>query len=462
MKCSITCALGVSVLCSVLTLPAAAANLIANPDFTNGADGWTTITAGNGTATLDSSTGAPDAPSIRLVANPTNSDVSVASSCVQVDDSEDVYGFFNLRGNAGAATLSIDTFSDTACATALGTVAWNPIPANQTWTTYAFEGVRLPDGSKSATVLLTATEGTDAAAGDANFDHIQLGQSGSVSGIVNVNQEGLSGTWYNPLTSGQGLEFTFDPDTSAPGNGSVFGTWYTYDTASGDESSQRWYSIQAALTGDGGGIGVNIYQNTGGNFDAPPVTNVVQVGIGSLFFDSCQSGIFIYSFDDGRTGSVPLSRLMPNVDCVETGTPTITPSDFGLSGTWYDPTTAGQGMLIEVNPVNAYAFLGWYTYAASGQSSGVAGQRWFSAQAPYTVGTHVIDLTVYDSTGGTFDSATGTVQTTPVGNATLTYTSCSDATLDFTFTAGELNGQSGTIALSRLGNAPASCPAITQ
>ena len=463
MNRSITCALASSVICSALAFPAAAANLIQNPDFTNGVDGWTTITAGNGTATLDNSTGAPDAPSIRLVANPANSDVTVTSACVQVDDSLALYGFFNLRGNAGAATLSVATFSDTACATALGTVASsNPIQANQTWTTVEFEGVQLPDGAKSAEVVLTATEGSDAAAGDANFDHIQLGQSANVPNAVNVNQEGLTGTWYNPLTNGQGMQFTFDPDTATPGNGNVFGTWYTYDTTSGDETSQRWYSMEAVLDGDAGGVALNIYQNVGGNFDAPPATNAVQVGVGSLFFDTCGSGIFIYSFDDGRTGSVPLSRIMPNVDCVETGTPTITPSDFGLSGTWYDPATAGQGVLIEINPVNAYAFFGWYTYAMSGQSSGAAGQRWFTAQAPYTVGTHVIDLTVYDSTGGTFDSSNGVVQTTPVGTATLTYASCTSATLDYAFTAGELSGQSGTITLSRLGNAPASCPTITQ
>jgi hypothetical protein len=209
-------------------------------------------------------------------------------------------------------------------------------------------------------------------------------------------------------------------------------------------------------------VAVNIYQNTGGNFDAPPVTNAVPVGTGTLAFDSCQSGVFTYAFNDGRTGSVPLARIMPNVECVESGTPTIQPSDFGLSGTWYDPAMGGQGILVEVNPINAYAFFGWYTYAVSGQSSGVAGQRWFTAQAPYTVGTRAIDLTVYDSTGGTFDSPAGVVHTTPVGNATLTYTSCSSATLDYAFTAGELNGKMGTIALSRLGNAPASCPTITQ
>src|SRR5215475_6425669 len=102
MKHAIALALG-----SVLALPAAAANLIPNPDFTGGTTGWTMFTTGNGTATLDSSTGDPDAPSVRLVANPANSDVSVLSSCVEVDDSENVDLFVNLRGNAGAATLEI-------------------------------------------------------------------------------------------------------------------------------------------------------------------------------------------------------------------------------------------------------------------------------------------------------------------------------------------------------------------
>ena len=89
-------------------------------------------------------------------------------------------------------------------------------------------------------------------------------------------------------------------------------------------------------------------------------------------------------------------------------------------------------------------------------NSRTATKRWNSVALPE------IHRAVYDSTGGTFDSSTGVVQTMPVGNATLTYTSCSSATLAYTFTAGELDGQSGTIALSRLGNAPQSCPAITQ
>jgi hypothetical protein len=457
MKQALAIAIG-----SLLALPAAAANLIPNPDFTAGTDGWTMSTTGSGTATIDTTTGSPDAPSVRLVATPANTDVSVFSSCVEVDDSQNVDLLVNLRGNAGAATLEIDTYSDAACATPLSQIVSTPVQADGTWTTYTLDNVTLPNGSQSATVVLTATEGSDAMAGDANFDHVELGPTGSVPGFVDVNQEGLTGTWFNPATSGQGMQFTFSPDDITPGVGTLFGTWYTFDTTAGDETTQRWYTIQAPLTTAAESVDFPIYQNTGGNFDAPPATTPVQVGSGTLSFDSCTSGTFSYSFDDGRTGEIPLSRIMPNVNCVETGTPAITPSDFGLSGTWYDPVTAGQGILVEVNPVNAYAFVGWYTYALSGATSGVSGQRWITAQAPYTVGSNAIDLTLYDTTGGTFDSDATTVDTVPIGTATLTFTSCTTAELDYAITAGELAGQSDTIPLARLGSTPASCSSIAQ
>ena len=456
MKHALALAIG-----SLLALPAAAANLIPNPDFTGGTTDWTMSTTGSGTATLDTTTGSPDAPSVRLIATPANTDVSVFSSCVAVDDSQHVDLVANVRGNAGAATLEVDTFSDDACATALSQIVSTPVQANQTWTPYSLQDVALPNGSRSAQVVLTATEGTDATAGDANFDHIELGPTGTVPGFVDVNQEGLSGTWFNPPTSGQGMQFTFSPDDSTPGVGTVFGTWYTFDTTAGDESAQRWYTMQAALT-TAESVEFPIYQNTGGNFDSPPVTTVVQVGTGSLAFDSCTSGTFTYAFDDGRTGTIPLTRAMPNVNCVETGTPTIAASDFGFSGTYYDPATAGQGMVVEINPDNAYAFVGWYTYALAGQTSGAAGQRWITAQAPYTVGSGTVDLTLYDTTGGTFDSDATAVTTVPIGTATLTFTSCTTATFDYTISAGELAGQSDSIPLSRLGSTPASCSTITQ
>jgi len=92
--------------------------------------------------------------------------------------------------------------------------------------------------------------------------------------------------------------------------------------------------------------------------------------------------------------TIPLRRLLPNVDCVTTGRPTNPPGDFGFTGPWYNTAIGGQGMLIEVNPSDAQVFVGWYTYAEAGEGEGESGQRWFSAQTPYTVGDRTFDLTV--------------------------------------------------------------------
>jgi hypothetical protein len=283
-----------------------------------------------------------------------------------------------------------------------------------------------------------------------------LPAAATVQPPVNVNQEGLSGTWYNPATSGQGMQFQFSPDDSNPGEGTLFGAWFTYDIVAGTENSQRWYSVQTGLMGDGESQDVEIYRNTDGNFDAGPVTSAEQVGTGTLTFPTCDTGEFAYTLDDGRAGTIPLRRLLPNVDCVTTGVPTNPPSDFGYTGAWYNPATSGQGMLIEVNPGDAHVFAGWYSYAEDGEGQGAAGQRWFSGQAPYTVGDRTFDLTVYASTGGVFDTGGG-VSTDPVGTATLTFTSCTEGTFDYTFTAGELTGMSGSIPLTRLGPVPQSC-----
>lgn len=440
----------------LIAASASAANLVTNPDFSDGLNGWTTITPGNGIAALDDTTGLPLAPSLHMVSDPATADVNVTSSCMPVDDRSNYDLYMNIKGSAGFALAAINFYSDTACTTGLSTVDTDSYPATDEWGTYSTVNVSAPDGAQSANIVLTATMGSSAVADDVNFDHIEFGASGTVPAAVNVNQEGLTGTWYNPATSGQGMQFQFSPDTTTPGAGTLFGTWYTYDISSGSTDTQRWYSVQSALMGDAGSANVTIYQNTGGNFDAAPVTSAVPVGTGTLTFDSCETGSFDYSFDDGRTGTIPMQRLLPNVECVETGTPTNPVSDFGYSGAWYNTGMGGQGVLIEINPNDAQAFLGWYTYAADGESSGASGQRWFTAQSPYTVGTTAINLTIYVSTGGVFNSG-GIVTTNAVGTATLTFTDCQNATLEYAFIAGELNGRSGTIPLSRLGATPQSC-----
>ncbi|MGH8172757.1 MAG: hypothetical protein ACREPX_06395, partial [Rhodanobacteraceae bacterium] len=277
---------------------------------------------------------------------------------------------------------------------------------------------------------------------------------------IDINQEGLTGAWYDPRTVGQGFEFVISPSAAVPGSGNVFGAWYTYDTTGGGVDTQRWYSLQGSYPAAAQGVttstDLTIYRNLGGTFDSPPVTSAVPVGSGTLSFDSCTNGAFTYAFDDGRTGTVPLQNLLPNVACVATGEPTNPPSDFGLSGAWYEPATGGQGFIINVNPVDAQVFVGWYTYAADGDTS-EAGQRWFSAQGSYAVGSSTMQLTVFESTGGTFNSPEDVVSTIPVGMATLSFSDCTTAAFGYEFTTGEFAGRVGDIELTRLGASPMSC-----
>jgi hypothetical protein len=201
-----------------------------------------------------------------------------------------------------------------------------------------------------------------------------------------------------------------------------------------------------------------LYQNVGGNFDALPVTSSTTVGHATMSFSDCTTAQLNYAFTDGtnRMGTVPLTRLTPNVSCAPGGS-TPANGDFGLSGNWYDSTKAGQGFVFEVNPVAKVLFVAWYTYVVNGQAQGASGQRWYTGQANYTPGARSIPFALHETTGGRFDQSPPAPTTAQVGTGNVTFASCSAATLSFTFTSGSNAGQAGSIALSRVGPVPASC-----
>ncbi len=273
-----------------------------------------------------------------------------------------------------------------------------------------------------------------------------------------LNQHGLTGSWYEPATSGQGIEVEVYPDLS-PGTGSTFVSWFTYDAVSGGADHQRWYTAQGAVATGQPNATLTIYQNTGGNFNTPPVTSAQPVGTATLSFDTCSSGQLSYTFTDGtgRMGEIPLTRITQNVTCSITAT-YPTNADFALSGNWYEPATSGQGFTVEVNPNSGAFFAAWYTYMPNGITAGAAGQRWYTAQGPFTSGMRSIPVTIYETTGGMFDQPTPPGQNTvPVGTGTMAFQSCSAATFTYNFSGGTSIGLSGTINLSRVGPTPPGC-----
>lgn len=318
-------------------------------------------------------------------------------------------------------------------------VIYTPFPGQSGVDTWTYRGTGAAGNTTVRTASVVIAEGTTTA--------------------PDLNQHGLTGFWFNPASSGQGIAVEVAPNTS-PGSGFTFTSWFTYDTVAGGPEKQRWYSAQGQIVGGQSSAALTIYQNTGGNFNAPPVTTATPVGTATLRFDTCTSGQLAYAFTDGSnlTGTIPLSRLSQNVTC-STTTPHPVNADFALTGNWFGgAATSGQGLTIEVNPVTGVLFAAWYTYVPNGVAAGAAGQRWYTAQGAFTPGLRAIPVTLYATTGGVFNAATPPGQhTDPVGTGTITFQSCTTATFAYSFTAGTSAGAAGTINLSRLGPVPPGC-----
>jgi YVTN family beta-propeller protein len=311
--------------------------------------------------------------------------------------------------------------------------------------------------SNSVSVIDTATNSVVATIPLARPGGVAFGAA--VAPSINLNQHGLTGSWFQMLTAGQGVEVEVYQDLVAPGTGFMQSAWFTYDyKAFGGSSSQRWYTFSGNVQSGQPSATLTLYENTGGNFDAPPVTMATPVGSVVVSAADCNHLTMTFSFTYGsaRSGMVPMTRLLPNVTCVASG-PETPNADFGYSGNWLDKTTSGQGIVFELNPNQPLAWLTWYTYAPNGQVQGEAGQRWYTAQAAYTPGARTVPMTLYETTGGLFDQSTPTPTTVPVGVATATFTSCTALQLDFNFTAGSSAGASGTINMTRVGPTPAGC-----
>jgi hypothetical protein len=123
----------------------------------------------------------------------------------------------------------------------------------------------------------------------------------------------LSGNWYDPVTSGQGLSVEVNPVA-----GVIFFAWYTYAPSFPNigATGQRWYTGQGDyIPGSRSGTAL-LYETTGGLFDAAtPKPATVQVGTASLIFESCVAAQLTYAFsggtNSGLAGTIALTRLGP-------------------------------------------------------------------------------------------------------------------------------------------------------
>lgn len=119
----------------------------------------------------------------------------------------------------------------------------------------------------------------------------------------------------------------------------------------------------------------------------------------------------------------------------------------GLGGVWYDPANSGSGFLLDVfpdfgGPGQGLLAASWYTFNFGVPET----QAWYTLQGSASSGSQWASLGIYSTRGGNFNAGPR-VASTQVGIATLTFTDCNTASLDYVFTDGSY--RRGSIPLTR-------------
>lgn len=271
---------------------------------------------------------------------------------------------------------------------------------------------------------------------------------------------GLSGAWYEPRTSGQGLYINVYPSL-----GTVWAGWFTFDTADVSGQGRRWYTMQnpVAFNASSTTINLTILRSTGGNFNAPPPTGSTQEGTATLSFTSCRAGVLKYQFYDGRKGTIPITRI-DTAFCNEANGNLA--GDISYTGLWHRNDLPGQGLFVRVLPQDKRLIGAWFTYDKNGAGAGAVGQEWYTVDngvpgigqppgSPFNSVTNSAGINIVATTGGRFNTPTSVAPTSAsfVGSGTIKFTSCNAATLSYQFNDGRV----GTIPLTRVGPAPGPC-----
>jgi len=159
------------------------------------------------------------------------------------------------------------------------------------------------------------------------------------------------------------------------------------------------------------------------------------------------TGSTVYSNDNQDTAIVKISSANPAVRFNVAGDLPALAINAGMNDAWYNPATAGQGLLISVFPNSKQMFVAWFTYDVERPPEDVTamlgepGHRWLTAQGPFEGNT--ANLTIYLTEGGVFDSAVPEATTNPAGDGTMTVTfpDCSAGIISYEIASLSLSGE---------------------
>jgi hypothetical protein len=311
-----------------------------------------------------------------------------------------------------------------------------------------------------------ATEGSLAGPNEGSVDGYLMKLNRNLSfinpapkALQNADQYDLSGGWYEVETDGQGIQIEiYDSPSRGPGTKPyLFGGWFTYTDVSGGPEQHAWFTLEGEGVPGSKSFVLDISKTNAGVFDSLPSVTPFSVGQAVITFESCTQATLEYTFNIAyayRNGKIRLQRFLKNISCEEETRVANAPRSFLNTGAWYEPVTAGQGLMFEVNPEQRYFFGAWYTYG----NAAINGHRWYTLELGNINPDfrNYSSIGIYETTKGVFDKP-GAQQARLVGEADISFLNCSQSQLSYRFTQGELNGSTGVIPLSRLGPKPVEC-----
>ena len=158
---------------------------------------------------------------------------------------------------------------------------------------YWWRSFALPDDAPAGTWAFEARYNNEITRHEFNVSSTQ-GKNGFV-----INQ-GITGTWIDPNSSGAGLMIEIVPESQF-----IFIGWFTHllTNSSGDlaNPSDQWFSVQGNYQGNAA-VDIPVFRTTGGEFAT--VTDVMNVPVGTITieFADCNVGFVTYNLSvDGET-----------------------------------------------------------------------------------------------------------------------------------------------------------------
>lgn len=123
------------------------------------------------------------------------------------------------------------------------------------------------------------------------------------------------------------------------------------------------------------------------------------------------------------------------------------------AGAWFNPSTNGQGIMLDVYDDRNQMFAAWFTFDLERPVVGEAqigepGHRWLTAFGNFDGAT--ADLDIYWASGGAFDSSEPPIDDPQIqdGSMTIEFTDCSNMTVDYDLGSSGVVGQVPMITLS--------------